>query len=88
MVDQAQQYDVAIIGSGIGGSTLASVLARQGLRVLVFEAGTMCTSGDFFKALRRKSKMFFLVTRAQPILPILEPNKFINFFKFMISFLQ
>ena len=40
MVDQAQQYDVAIIGSGIGGSTLASVLARQGLRVLVFEAGT------------------------------------------------
>jgi FADH2 O2-dependent halogenase len=40
MVDQAQQYDVAIIGSGIGGSTLATVLARQGLRVLVFEAGT------------------------------------------------
>ena len=31
---------------------------------LVFEAGTMCTSGDFFKALRRKSKMFFLLTRA------------------------
>lgn len=31
------QYDVAIIG--IGGSTLAVVLARQGLRVIVFEAG-------------------------------------------------
>ena len=33
------QYDVAIIGTGIGGSTLAAVLARQGLRVIVFEAG-------------------------------------------------
>jgi len=34
-----QKYDVAIIGSGIGGSTLAAVLARQGLSVIVFEAG-------------------------------------------------
>ncbi len=39
MQDQLKKYDVAIIGSGIGGSTLATVLARQGLRVLVFEAG-------------------------------------------------
>lgn len=35
----ASQYDVAIIGSGIGGSTLASILARQGLSVIVFEGG-------------------------------------------------
>ncbi|PJB66616.1 MAG: NAD(P)/FAD-dependent oxidoreductase [Anaerolineae bacterium CG_4_9_14_3_um_filter_57_17] len=34
-----QKYDVAIIGSGIGGSTLAAILARQGLSVLVFEGG-------------------------------------------------
>ena len=34
-----QQYDVAIIGTGIGGSTLAAMLARQGLRVVVFEGG-------------------------------------------------
>jgi len=33
-------YDVAIIGSGMGGSTLATVLARQGLAVIVFEGGT------------------------------------------------
>ena len=33
------KYDVAIIGSGIGGSTLATVLARQGLSVIVFEGG-------------------------------------------------
>ncbi|MGH7782615.1 MAG: FAD-dependent monooxygenase, partial [Candidatus Binatia bacterium] len=33
------KYDVAIIGTGIGGSTLAAVLARQGLSVVTFEAG-------------------------------------------------
>lgn len=33
-------YDAAIIGSGIGGSTLAAVLARQGLSVIVFEGNT------------------------------------------------
>ena len=33
------KYDVAIIGSGIGGSTLAAILAGQGLSVVVFEAG-------------------------------------------------
>lgn len=39
MNDANKRYDVAIIGSGIGGSTLATVLARQGMRVVVFEAG-------------------------------------------------
>jgi FADH2 O2-dependent halogenase len=40
MKNTQNKYDVAIIGSGIGGSTLASVLARQGLSVIVFEGGT------------------------------------------------
>lgn len=31
-------YDVAIIGSGFSGSSLAAILARQGERVVVFEA--------------------------------------------------
>jgi FADH2 O2-dependent halogenase len=39
MIDNAPVYDVAVIGSGIGGSTLATVLARQGLSVIVFEGG-------------------------------------------------
>jgi len=39
MQHKESKFDVAIIGSGIGGSTLATVLARQGLRVIVFEAG-------------------------------------------------
>ena len=38
MKGQSQKYDVAIIGTGLGGSTLASVLARQGLSVIAFEA--------------------------------------------------
>jgi FADH2 O2-dependent halogenase len=32
------RFDVAIIGSGIAGSALGAVLARQGLRVVIFEA--------------------------------------------------
>jgi tetracycline 7-halogenase / FADH2 O2-dependent halogenase len=35
-----EPYDVAVIGSGIGGSTLAAILARKGLNVLVLEGGT------------------------------------------------
>ena len=35
-----KKYDVAIIGSGIGGATLSAILARNGLDVLVLEAGT------------------------------------------------
>lgn len=33
-----QHFDVAIIGSGLGGSSLAAILARHGQRVIVFEA--------------------------------------------------
>ena len=39
MNNSTSKYDVAIIGTGIGGSTLAAVLARQGLSVIAFEAG-------------------------------------------------
>lgn len=31
-------FDIAIIGSGIAGATLGMILARQGLRVIIFEA--------------------------------------------------
>jgi FADH2 O2-dependent halogenase len=33
-------YDVAVLGSGIAGSTLAAILGRQGFKVLLLEKGT------------------------------------------------
>jgi len=39
VADARERYDVAIIGSGISGSSLGAILARHGLRVVIFEAG-------------------------------------------------
>ena len=33
-----EKYDVIIVGSGVGGLTCASLLAKDGLKVLVLEA--------------------------------------------------
>jgi phytoene desaturase len=45
------RYDVLIIGSGVGGLTCASLLAKEGLKVLVVEAldriGGCCSNYDF-----------------------------------------
>ncbi len=38
--DSSEKFDVAIIGSGIAGSTLGAILARNGLKVIIFEAGS------------------------------------------------
>ena len=40
MQSTANRFDVAIIGSGIAGSTLAAILARQGFQVIVLDAGS------------------------------------------------
>lgn len=37
---RSNQFDVAIIGAGIAGSMLATILSHQGARVLVIDAGT------------------------------------------------
>lgn len=39
MVEERTTYDIAIIGSGISGSSLGAMLARHGLKVIIFEAG-------------------------------------------------
>jgi choline dehydrogenase-like flavoprotein len=38
-VDVSKEWDVIIIGSGIGGATVASYLAQQGLEILILEKG-------------------------------------------------
>ena len=35
-----ETYDVAVLGSGLGGAVLAAILGRQGFRVLLLEKGT------------------------------------------------
>jgi FADH2 O2-dependent halogenase len=35
-----EKYDVAVLGSGIGGAVLSAILGRQGFRVLLLEKGT------------------------------------------------
>ncbi|MFE0809334.1 NAD(P)/FAD-dependent oxidoreductase [Streptomyces sp. NPDC058794] len=37
---RGEQYDVAILGSGMAGGMLGAVLARNGVRVLLLDAGT------------------------------------------------
>ena len=37
-METRSRYDAVIIGAGIGGLTSASLLAKQGLKVVVLEA--------------------------------------------------
>lgn len=39
-MDPSETYDVAILGSGLASATLAAILARHGLSVLMLEAGS------------------------------------------------
>ena len=36
-MNEQNQYDTIILGSGIGGASLAAILARHGYRVLMLE---------------------------------------------------
>lgn len=38
MVKRTNQYDLAILGAGIGGSTLATIVAKHGYKVLLLDA--------------------------------------------------
>ena len=39
-IGRAEGYDVAVVGAGFEGATLATILARHGHRVLILDAGT------------------------------------------------
>jgi choline dehydrogenase-like flavoprotein len=45
------EYDVVIVGSGFGGSTVALRLTEEGYRVLVLEAGRRFNDADFPKGI-------------------------------------
>src|ERR1700722_5789371 len=40
LVDLTKRWDVAIVGTGMGGATLGHALAKAGLSVLLLERGT------------------------------------------------
>jgi cholesterol oxidase len=52
-------YDVAIVGSGFGGSIAALRLTEKGYRVLVIEAGSRYRDEDFAKTSFDLKKFLF-----------------------------
>ena len=52
-------YDVAIIGSGFGGSVAALRLTEKGYKVLVIEAGRRFEDGDFPKTSWRTNRFLW-----------------------------
>lgn len=53
----SENYDVIVIGSGIGGMTLASTLAKRDVKVLVLEAHTLI--GGYCHSFKRKKFSFY-----------------------------
>lgn len=55
-MNEGNAYDVAVIGSGLGGLLTASLLAREGLRVIVLEKHSQ--AGGCLQTFRRKGVVF------------------------------
>ncbi|NUS13152.1 MAG: NAD(P)-binding protein [Streptomyces sp.] len=67
-----QRYDVIILGSGIAGSTLGAILARQGASVLLLDAGTHPRFAVGESTTLYTLKVFRLLARRYDV-PELEP---------------
>ena len=55
-----RDFDVAVIGSGFGGSVAALRLTEKGYRVAVLEAGRRFKEKDFPKTSWRLSRFIFM----------------------------
>ena len=68
MAAAATDWDIIIIGAGLGGSVLAMRLAERGLSVLVLEAGTLATGPHRARSLwaRISGRLFRAETGAEP----------------------
>ena len=55
-IKPAQNYDVIVIGAGIGGLVAAGLLSKQGLRVLVLEKEAK--AGGYVTGFRREGYYF------------------------------
>ena len=64
--EYAEEYDVIVIGSGIGGLFCANLLAKGGLKVLLLERHYML--GGFCSTFRRKGFVFDAATHFYPLL--------------------
>lgn len=64
--DYSEQYDVIIVGSGIGGLFCGNLLAREGVKVLIVEQHWV--PGGYCSGFRRKGFMFDSATHFYPML--------------------
>lgn len=55
-VSETREYDVIIVGSGIGGLTAGALLAREGFRIAIFEQHSL--PGGYCSSFRRKGFTF------------------------------
>ncbi len=76
--DPLPQYDVVVIGAGIGGLFSANLLAANGLRTLLVEQHYM--AGGYCSSFRRKGYTFDAATHFYPLLgnPSTAPGKLLR----------
>lgn len=49
----SRPYDLCVVGSGVAGALVATAAVRQGLRVIILEAGKHFDFKDRFDQIRR-----------------------------------
>ena len=65
----SRPYDLCVVGSGVAGALVATAAVRQGLRVLILEAGKRFDFKDRLDQIRRHQVL------DEPLSPFLLPSK-------------